>query len=55
MSSSDVRNMKDYMYDREIQIFQEDLDRFLNIAQRLKLEGLNSESNDLKVNPQKLF
>ena len=28
------------MYNGEVQIFQEDLDRFLNVAQRLKLEGL---------------
>ena len=32
--------MMDYMYSGELQIFQEDLDRFLNVAQRLKLEGL---------------
>ena len=30
----------------EVQIFQDDLDRFLNIAQRVKLEGLLGESND---------
>ena len=40
LSSGDIRNMMDYMYDGELQIFQEDLDRFLNVAQRLKLEGL---------------
>ena len=40
VTSKDVRNMMDYIYNGELQIFQEDLDRFLNIAQRLKLEGL---------------
>ena len=40
LSSKDVRNMMDYIYNGELQIFQEDLDRFLNVAQRLKLEGL---------------
>ena len=40
LNSSDVRNMMDYMYNGELQIFQEDLDRFLKVAQRLKLEGL---------------
>ena len=40
LSSGDIRNMMDYMYDGELQIFQEDLDRFLNVAQRFKLEGL---------------
>ena len=28
------------MYNGEVNIFQEDLDRFLAVAQRLKLEGL---------------
>ena len=40
LSSLDVRNMMDYMYNGELQIFQDDLDRFLNVAQRFKLEGL---------------
>ena len=40
VSSKDIRNVMDYIYDGEVQIFQEDLDRFLNVAQRLKLEGL---------------
>ena len=31
------------MCNGEVQIFQEDLDRFLNVAQRLKLEGLLTE------------
>ena len=35
----------DYIYNGEVQIFQEDLDKFLNIAQRLKLEGLISDPN----------
>ena len=30
----------DFIYKGELQIFQEDLDRFLQIAQKLKLEGL---------------
>ena len=30
----------DYMYNGEVQIYKEDLDRFLTVAQRLKLEGL---------------
>ena len=40
VSSNDVKNMMDYMYNGELQIFQDDLDRFLNVAQRFKLEGL---------------
>ena len=45
MNSKDVINMMDYMYNGELQIFQEDLERFLNIAQRLKLEGLITDPN----------
>ena len=40
LSSNDIKNVLDYIYNGEVQIFQEDLDRFLNVAQRLKLEGL---------------
>ena len=40
VSSKDVRHLMDYIYNGEVQIFQEDLDKFLNVAQRLKLEGL---------------
>ena len=40
MSSSDISNILDYMYHGEVKIFQDDLDRFLAIAQRFKLKGL---------------
>ena len=43
VSSKDVRNVMDYIYNGEVQVFQEDLGRFLNVAQRLKLEGLLKE------------
>ena len=36
----DLNNILDYIYQGEVQIHQQDLDRFLAIAQRLKLEGL---------------
>ena len=35
----------DYVYNGELQIYQEDLDRFLNVAQRLKIEGLMTDAN----------
>ena len=42
----DLTNVIDYIYHGEVQIYQEDLDRFLNVAQRLKLDGLlTSQSN----------
>ena len=40
VNSEDVKNILDYAYDGEVMIFQENLDRFLNVAQKLKLEGL---------------
>ena len=36
----DLKNIMDYIYNGEVQIFQDNLDRFLSIAQKLKLEGL---------------
>ena len=40
IASADLNNILDYIYDGEVKIFQEDLDRFLGVAQRFKLEGL---------------
>ena len=40
LNQSDLNNVLDYIYHGELQIYQHDLDRFLGIAQRLKLEGL---------------
>merc|ERR1712126_98032 len=40
VSSADLNNILDYIYNGEVQIYQEHLDRFLNVAQRFKLEGL---------------
>ena len=49
INSDDLKNVLDYAYDGVVKIFQEDLDRFLTIAQRLKLKGLmeNDQSEDL--------
>ena len=40
VNSDDVRNILDYVYEGEVKISQDDLDRFLGIAQRLRIEGL---------------
>ena len=40
ISSKDLTTVLDYIYNGEVQIYQDDLDRFLTIAQKLKLEGL---------------
>ena len=39
-SAGDLQNILDYVYEGEVQIQQSDLDRFLAIAGRLKLNGL---------------
>ena len=43
VSSANLKNVLDYVYDGEVRILQEDLDSFLFIANRLKLNGLFSE------------
>ena len=40
VSSPELRNILDYMYNGEANIFQENLDSFLSLAQRLKILGL---------------
>ena len=40
VTSKEIKNILDYIYNGEVNIFQEELDRFLSVAQRLKLEGL---------------
>ena len=51
ITSNDIENVLDFIYKGESQIFQEDLDRFLQIAQKLKLEGLlgNGETDSTNV------
>ena len=46
VSSNDLSNVLDYVYNGEVQIFQEELDHFLAIAEKLKLQGLLSIDND---------
>ena len=40
VKSADLGNVLDYIYNGEVKIFQENIDRFLEVAQRFKLEGL---------------
>ena len=42
ITSTDLDNILNYIYDGEVNIYQDDLDRFLTIAQRFKLQGLLS-------------
>lgn len=52
ISSSDISNILDYMYNGEVKIFQDDLDRFLAVAQRFKLEGLGEEIPNGPIQPK---
>ena len=49
VNSQNLGFMLDYMYQGEVQIFQEQLDDFLSVAQKLKIDGLIS---DQKVEEQ---
>ena len=40
VNSADLKNIIEYIYNGEIQIYQEKLDQFLSMAQRFQLEGL---------------
>ena len=42
VTSQDLNRCLDYMYHGEVQIHQEDLDRFLNVAMRFQIKGLQS-------------
>ena len=49
VNTVDLKNMLDFIYNGEIQIYQDNLDNFLDVAQRFQLEGLlkgNEEIND---------
>ena len=48
MSSGELTNVLDYIYNGEVQLYQEDLDRFLDIAQRLKLEGMMGNTSNIE-------
>ena len=45
INSKDVSNVLDYVYNGEVQIYQEDLDHFLMIAEKFKLQGLLSSQD----------
>ena len=49
VSSQELENILDYMYNGETNIFQESLDKFLSIAQRFEIIGLlqNDESKNV--------
>ena len=42
LSTKDIQHVLDYIYNGEVQVEHDQLDRFLDIAEKLKLEGLNT-------------
>ena len=46
VNSEDLKNVLDYVYDGEVKIHKEELNKFLSIAEKLKLEGLLSNGNE---------
>ena len=47
--STNLSLILDYIYQGEVQIYQEHLDSFLEVAQKLKIEGLNTADEDTKT------
>ena len=45
VDSTEISQMLDYIYQGEVQIYQETLDRFLEIAQKFQLDGLMAEAD----------
>ena len=55
ITAEDLKNIMDYIYNGEVNIFQDGLDRFLGVAQRLKLEGLMGNDEPPKEEEQKNY
>ena len=47
VDSNEIKLMLDYIYQGEVQIFQEFLDRFLQIAEKFRLNGLLTDGENL--------
>ena len=47
--SKDLEHILDYMYNGEVNIHKDQLDTFMDVAQRLKVEGLTSDSGVRQV------
>ena len=45
VDNREINLMLDYIYQGEVQIYQENLDRFLQIAEKFKLDGLLAENS----------
>ena len=59
VSSVDMKNVLDFIYYGEVDIHKDDLDKFLNISMRLKIDGLsalkeNQENLGMEMEQQKI-
>ena len=52
VSSAEMKNILDFIYNGEIQLYQDHLDQFLAIAQRFQLEGLIQGADENNPEPQ---
>ena len=48
VESKELSCILDYIYEGEVQLYQEDLDKFLDVAQKLKINGLIGGGNEDK-------
>ena len=56
ISTNDITNVLDYIYFGEVEIFQDNLDRFLDIAKKLELDGLlTTEKKDFEPSIDEKF
>ena len=56
VTSEDLKGILDYVYEGEVKIAQENLDRFLDVARRLKLDGLVTNiQNDDNIKAEELY
>ena len=46
VSSRDIKMILDYMYHGEVQVYQEELNPFLEVAEKLKIDGLKVNQKD---------
>ena len=51
ISSRDLQFIIDYIYQGQVEIYQEHLDNFLEVAQKLKIAGLNSNEDKTENKP----
>ena len=55
ITSDEIENILDYMYYGEVNIYQEDLDRFLSVAKRFQIEGLLESTKKEKADADEAF